>query len=422
MSDSADRPELPPALDPPRRQAAIVFILITLFLDILSIGIIIPVLPKLVLAFVQGETSRAALYVGIISASYSLMQFLFAPILGALSDRFGRRPVLLVSLFGLGVDFIVQGLAPNLAWLFVGRLFAGIMGANFSTANAYIADVSTPENRARNYGLAGVMFGLGFIIGPALGGLLGEWHLRAPFFLAAALALINWLYGYWILPESLPPEKRSRLNMRKANPFSTMERLRAYPLVGGLALAFCCMQLAQRGLENVWVLSMHYRFDWDPRQNGLALGLVGLMAVLVQGLLVARIISALGERRTILLGLAISTLTFLAYSLAASGWMIPGIIVIGAFGGVTGPALQSLVAETVDSSDQGKIQGALTSLVSLTNIIAPIVFTAGLFSYFTSDDAFVHFPGAPFFVGACLLLGAFAISLQVFQKLPQESH
>ncbi|MCA8982724.1 MAG: TCR/Tet family MFS transporter [Planctomycetaceae bacterium] len=418
MSRPAEDPVSPSFLDTPRRKAAIVFILVTLFLDILSIGIIIPVLPKLVLEFAGGDTSWAGWYVGVIGAVYSLMQFLFAPILGALSDRFGRRPVLLVSMFGLGLDFIVQGLAPNIVWLFVGRLLAGIMGASFSTANAYIADVSTPETRARNYGLSGVMFGLGFIFGPALGGLLGSQNLRIPFFVAAGLSLVNWLYGYWILPESLPREKRSSFTLAKANPLKTVERLQAYPLVAGLALAFCFMSLAHRGLENVWVLFMHYRFGWDPQKNGLALGLVGVMAALVQGLLVARIISSLGERRTILLGLLISTLTFLCYSLATAGWMIPVIIVFGAFGGVTGPALQSLVAETVESSDQGKIQGALTSLVSLTNIIAPLFFTAGLFSYFTSEEAIFKFPGAPFLVGACLLLAAFGISLQVFRKSP----
>lgn len=409
------------ASEPPRRDAAIVFILITIFLDVLSVGIIIPVLPELVLEFTDQDTSRAGMFVGIIGASYSLMQFLFAPILGALSDRFGRRPVILASMFGLGVDFVVQGLAPNIWWLFGGRLFAGVMGASFSTSNAYIADVSTPETRAKNYGLSGVMFGLGFICGPALGGLLGDIHTRLPFFAAATLALLNWMYGFFILPESLPPERRSSFTLAKANPLGTVKRLRKYPLVAGLSLVFVVASLAQRGLENVWVLSMEYRFGWDAKTNGLALGLVGLMAAMVQGLLVARIISALGERRTLMFGLIVSSIAFCGYGLASQGWMIPCIIVFGAFGGVVSPALQSLVADVVDSSEQGKIQGALTSLVSLTNIIAPLFFTAGLFSYFTSSRAIIHLPGAPFLVGSCLLFTAAVIAAMVFQRQPASS-
>ena len=393
-----------------RTQVAIVFILITLFLDILSIGIIIPVLPELVLQFVGGNISDASWYAGLISGSYSLMQFLFAPVLGALSDRFGRRPVILAAMFGLGIDFLIQGFAPNLAWLFVGRLFAGMMGASFSAANAYIADVSTPETRARNFGLVGVMFGLGFIFGPALGGLLGGIHLRAPFFVAAALALMNWVFGYLVLPESLPPEKRSSFTLAKANPLGTLSRLRAYPLVARLALIIFCLSLAQRGLENVWVLFTSYRFGWNAQTNGLMLGWVGVMAVIVQGGLVARIISTLGERRTILLGLCISMLTHLGYGLITDGWWVPLLIVTGSLGAVVGPAIQSLVASVVDSSEQGKIQGALTSLVSLTNIIAPMLFTAGLFSYFTSPEAIINLPGAPFLLGSVLFAIAWSVA------------
>ncbi len=400
-------------------QAAVAFILITLFIDILGIGIVIPVLPELVKEFVGGSTALAGRYVGIIGATYSLMQFLFAPIMGALSDRFGRRPVILASLFGLGIDFLIQGLAPSVGWLFLGRLLAGIMGASFTTANAYIADISTPETRARNFGLTGVMFGLGFIFGPALGGLLGGIHLRLPFFVSAALALINWLYGFLILPESLPVEKRSSFTLAKANPLGTLKRLRAYPIVAGLAAAFVCMSLAQRGLENVWVLYTGFRFGWDEQTNGLTLALVGLMAALVQGLLVRPVIARLGERRTVTAGLAVTTLAFLGYGLASQGWMVPCVIVFGAFGGVTGPAIQSIVAAAVDASDQGKIQGALTSLMSLTNILAPLIFTAGLFSYFTSEHAVFQLPGAPFLVGSALLFTALIIVQRVFGRLPE---
>lgn len=400
------------------RQAAIAFILLTLFVDILGIGIVIPVLPKLVKQFVGGDAALAGFYVGVIGTSYALMQFLFAPILGALSDRFGRRPVILASLFGLGIDFLVQGLAPNIAWLFIGRLFAGIMGASITAANAYIADISTPLTRARNFGYVGMMFGLGFIIGPALGGLLGQWNLRLPFFVSAALALANWLYGYFILPESLAKENRSAFTLEKANPLGTVSRLRQYPIVAGLALAFLCSSLAQRGLENVWVLYTSYRYGWDELTNGLALGLVGLMAAIVQGGLVRRVVPRFGERRVMITGFAVWSLSFLGYGLATEGWMIPIIIVFGSLSGFCSPALQSLVAANVAPQDQGKIQGAITSLISLTNIFAPLIFTAGLFSFFTSDRAPFSLPGAPFLVGSVLLAAAMVIAIEVFERIP----
>lgn len=394
------------------------FILLTLFIDILGIGIIIPVLPELVKEFVGGSTSQAAWYVGLIGAVYAAMQFLCAPILGALSDRFGRRPVILAALFGLGVDFIIQGLSPNIAWLFVGRFLAGVFGASFSTANAYIADISTPDNRARNYGLVGVMFGLGFTCGPALGGVLGEVHLRLPFFVSAGLALVNWLYGYFILPESLPPEKRSSFTLAKANPFGLMSRLKTYPIVFGLAAAFVCMSLAQRGLENVWILHGGFRYNWSELQNGLTLGLVGLMAIVVQGGMVRPIIKRFGERGAVTFGLIVSALSFLGYGLASQSWMVYCVIVFGSFGGVTGPAIQSIVAGNVESSEQGKIQGAITSLISLTNILSPLFFTTFLFGYFTSEDAIIELPGAPFLVGAVLLTLALVIVQRVFLRFP----
>ena len=401
-----------------RQGGAIVFILITLFIDILGIGIVIPILPELVKQFVGGSTAEAGRYVGIIGASYSLMQFFFAPIMGALSDRFGRRPVILAALFGLGIDFLVQGFAPTIGWLFVGRLIAGVMGASFTTANAYIADISTPATRARNFGFVGVMFGLGFIFGPALGGLLGGIHLRLPFFVAAGLALVNWLYGFFILPESLDPAHRSPLTLAKLNPFGTVRRLRNYPIVAGIALAFVFMSLAQRGLENVWVLFTGFQFGWNELQNGLTLALVGVTAAIVQGGLVRPAIAKFGERRTVTVGLTVSAIAFLGYGLATQGWMVLVIIMFGSLGGVTGPAMQSIIAGTVAPSEQGKIQGALTSLISVTNIIAPLVFTAGLFSYFTSDQAAFVLPGAPFLVGSALLAIALLITRVVFRKFP----
>ncbi|MCG8650133.1 MAG: TCR/Tet family MFS transporter [Pirellulales bacterium] len=444
MTQPSDNPYDPPedsqaslndatALSNGSRRAAMPFILLTLFLDILGIGIIVPVLPELVkelaatetvmidgVATVQVDDARAGRYVGIIGAAYALMQFFFAPILGALSDRFGRRPIILGSLFGFGIDFLIQGFAPNITWLFVGRIFAGIMGASFTTANAYIADISTAENRARNFGMVGMMFGLGFIIGPALGGLLGGYSLRLPFFVAAGLALANWLYGYFVLPESLAPENRSSFTLRKANPVGALVHLRKYPIVAGLAMVFVGTSLAQRGLESVWVLYTGFRYQWDELTNGLALCLVGFTSALVQGGMVRPMIKRLGERRTAKLGIIVSALAFMGYGLASQGWMIPLVIVFGSLGGLAGPAIQSIVASTVDPNEQGKVQGALTSLISLTNIGAPLLFTYFLFSYFTSSDAIFELPGAPFLTGSLLIFVSFLIITVVFRRFPAE--
>lgn len=397
-----------------------IFILITVFIDVLGIGIIIPILPELVKSFVGGTTAEAGRWYGIIAATYACTQFFFAPILGSLSDRFGRRPIILLSLFGLGIDYLIQGFAPTIGWLFLGRVIAGVMGASFTTANAYIADVSGPEDRARNFGLVGVAFGLGFIFGPALGGFLGEFHLRLPFFGSAALALINWLYGFFVLPESLPPEKRGSFSWNKANPLGSLAVLRSYPLVAGLAVSFIFMGLAQRGMETVWVLYTGHRFGWDEGTNGLSLALVGVMAVVVQGGLVKPFVQRFGERRAILVGLTVATVSYLGYGLASEGWMMFAVIVVGAMGGVAGPSIQGLIAGTVESQDQGKVQGALTSLMSLTSIFAPLIFASGLFAYFTSPAAPFELPGAPFLVGSALWATAFLILLRLFRRFPAE--
>lgn len=401
-----------------KRRAAMIFILVNLFIDALGIGIIIPILPELIKEFVGGSTALAGRYFGIIASVYALMQFFFAPILGGLSDRFGRRPVLLGSLFGLGVDYLIKGFAPNLAWLFIGRIIAGIMGASLTTANAYIADVSSKETRAQNFGLVGVAFGLGFIFGPALGGVLGGIDLRLPFFVSAALAFVNCLYGFFVLPESLPQDKRSAFSWGKANPVSGISSLRAYPLVAGLAVAFVLVSLAQRGLESVWVLFTGYQFGWGELTNGLTLAFVGLMTALVQGGLVRPIVDRIGERRAILLGLSCGVVSFTLLGLAYQEWTLFTAIVFSAFGGLAGPSIQGIVAGSVDASEQGKVQGALASLTSLTSIIAPLVFATGLFSYFTSAAAPLALPGAPFLLGAALMMTAVVAALRLFRRIP----
>ena len=395
-----------------------IFILITVFIDVLGIGIIIPILPELIKDFTGGSTTLAGRWYGVLAATYAVTQFLFAPLLGALSDRVGRRPVILIALFGLGVDYLIMGFATSLGWLFVGRLIAGVMGASITTANAYIADVSKPENRARNFGLIGVSFGLGFIFGPALGGVLGGMDLRLPFFVSAGLALVNWLYGFFVLPESLPREKRDSFKWRKANPVGTLHVLGSYPLVAGLTAAFVFVILAQRGLETVWVLYTGHKFGWDARANGLSLALVGIMAAIVQGGLVQPVVRRLGERRTILCGLIVGIITFTGYGLATAGWMLLAFIVFGSIGGIAGPAIQSLVAGAVPPEDQGKVQGGIQSLMSLTSILAPLIFTAGLFSYFTSLRAPVELPGAPFLLGAVMYLLALWSLTRLFRRMP----
>ena len=395
-----------------------IFILITVFIDVLGIGIIIPILPELIKEFAGGSTTVAGRWFGVLAACYAVTQFFFAPILGALSDRVGRRPVILISLFGLGVDYIIMGFAPSIGWLFAGRLLAGVMGGSITTANAYIADVSKPENRARNFGLIGVAFGLGFIFGPALGGILGGIDLRLPFFAAAGLALVNWLYGFFVLPESLPPENRDEFKWKKANPVGSVAVLRSYPLVAGLATSFIFIILAQRGLETVWVLYTGHKFGWDAQANGLSLALVGVMAIIVQGGLVQPVIKRFGERRAILGGLVIAVITYLGYGMATAGWMLLAFIVFGSIGGVAGPAIQGLVAGTVAPHDQGKVQGAIQSLMSLTAIVAPLLFTAGLFSYFTSPSAPIELPGAPFLLGAVMYAAAFLYLRRLFKRIP----
>jgi len=401
-----------------KRQAGIAFVLVVLFLDVLGIGIVIPVLPGLVTDFLGGDASAAAPYYAALASVYALMQFGFAPLVGALSDRFGRRSVLLVALTGFSVSYIVLALAPSLVWLFVGRVLAGITGATLTTVNAYIADVSTPATRARNFGFVGMAFGLGFIFGPAIGGLLGGFGLRVPFYGSAVVALLGVVYGWFILPESLPPERRRSFAWNRIDPFRALSGLRAFPLVAGLAVAFVFVTLAQRGLEVIFVLYTDYRYGWGPSQNGLALALVGVMAAIVQGGLVRPVVAWLGERKAVQLGLTISMLGFAGYAAATQGWMLLAVLTVASLGAVAGPALQGLVAGTVPSDQQGSVQGALTSVLALTAVVAPVV-SGGLFSLFTGEGAIIEFPGAPFAAGSLFLLAALFLVRWTLRRNPE---
>ncbi len=398
-----------------KRTPAIGFIFFTLFLDILGIGLIIPVLPKLIEEFTGGSTSNAAFYTGILTAVYALMQFICAPILGSLSDKYGRRPVLLLSLFGLGVDYILLALAPNLIWFFIGRVIAGATSASISTATAYIADVSPPEKRAQNFGLIGAAFGLGFIAGPALGGVLGDVGLRVPFLVAAGLTLVNWLYGFFILPESLDLEQRREFSWSRANPIGSLTALTKYPALLALTSSIVLSSLAQFALQSTWVLYTDYKFGWSPTDVGLSLAAVGVTAAVVQGGLIRVLLPKFGEKNAVLIGLSVGVVSFTLYGLASQGWMMYAIIAAGAIGGIGGPALQAMISRGVPDNEQGALQGSLASVGSLTAVIGPLVASVA-FGYFISDAAPVKIPGIAFFIGAVLTLIALLLVLRAFQN------
>jgi DHA1 family tetracycline resistance protein-like MFS transporter len=398
-----------------RRKPALAFIFVTLVIDILGIGLIIPILPNLVQEFRGGNVTAASETFGLLAALYSLMQFLWAPLLGSLSDRFGRRPVLLISLLGSGLDYFLLAFAPNLTWFFVGRIIAGITGANIATASAYIADVTPPEKRAASFGLIGAAFGLGFIAGPALGGLLGNVGLRVPFLVAGGLTLLNWLYGLLILPESLPLENRRAFSWGRSNPIGSLMALKRHPVVFGLAGTHFLTYLGHQVLPSTWVLYTGFRYGWGPKETGISLAVVGLMAGIVQGGLTKRIVHRLGEQNTLIFGLGIAALAYIAYGLAPQGWMIYAIIVGASVGGVAGPAVQSLISRGVGADEQGGVQGSLTSLSSIAGIIGPPIATT-LFGYFITDKAPVRLPGIAFFFSAILTIVAMLLAARSFRR------
>ncbi len=386
------------------KKAAIGFIFITLLIDVIGFGLIIPVVPKLIETMLGSHSiSEVSKYGGLLSFVYAIMQFLFAPILGSLSDQYGRRPVLLFSLFGLGVDYIFLCFAPSIIWLFVGRAISGITGASFTTASAYIADISTPENRAQNFGMIGAAFGVGFVIGPMLGGYLGGFGAKIPFFVAAGLALTNWLYGYFILPESLDLVHRRTFNWRNANPLTSLLKLRKYPSVSGLVGSLVLIYLASHAVQSNWSFFNIEKFNWTPQQIGISLGVVGLLVGGVQGGLVRVVNPKIGNEKSVYIGLALYSIGLLLFAFASQSWMMYAFLIPYCLGGISGPALQSIISGNVPPTEQGELQGALTSLISTTSIVGPLLMT-NLFAYFTAPSSFVYFPGISFFVGAVLML------------------
>lgn len=396
---------------PTLRRPALIFILITITLDMLAIGIIIPVLPRLLVDFSGGDTAHGAEIYGLFSTVWALMQFFFSPILGALSDRYGRRRVILISNFGLGLDYILMALAPNLTWLFIGRVISGITAASISTSQASIADITPPEKRAGAFGLMGACFGLGFVLGPSLGGLLGHIDPRLPFWVAAGLSLSNAMYGFFVLPESLPPENRSAFSWRRANPLASLRLLLAHKELAGLAGVSFISNLAHVVLPSTFVLYAGYRYNWNARDVGFAMALVGVGGAIVQGGLVRPFVGNFGERTALLTGLVAGAIGFVIFGLAPTGSVFLWGILFTALWGLSGPAVQGLMTRRISASEQGRLQGANSSVNGIAQLVGPTLFTH-TFAKFINPATTLHLPGAPFLLAAFLLFVAMLNALR----------
>jgi MFS transporter, DHA1 family, tetracycline resistance protein len=397
------------------RRAAVVFIFVTVVLDVLGIGIIAPVLPPLVVSFLGGDTAQAARVYGVFATAWAVMQFVASPVLGALSDRFGRRPIILISVTGLGLDYILMAVAPNLGWLFVGRVISGITSASFSTAAAYIADVTPPEDRAKSFGMIGAAFGLGFVLGPAIGGMLGTVSPRLPFWVSAGLCLTNALYGLFVLPESLPAERRARFSWARANPVGSLRLLRSHRELFALASVTFLYYVAHEVLPSTFVLYTNFRYHWDPRAVGLTLALVGVCTAIVSGGLVGPIVGRIGERRAVLVSLAFGALAFAIFGLAPRGSLFLIGVPVMSLLGLYGPSSQALMTRRVEPSEQGQLQGAVMGLRGLTGLISPGAFTL-TFATALGPLAYLNLPGAPFLLAAMLLVAALIVAWRATRK------
>jgi DHA1 family tetracycline resistance protein-like MFS transporter len=394
---------------------ALLFIFITLFIDVMGVGIIIPVLPKLIMNMEHCTIERANVLGGMMMFIFSFMQFVFSPLLGALSDRYGRRTVLLISLFGFGIDYLFMGFAGTIAMLFIGRLIAGITGASFTVAGAYIADVSPPEKRAQNFGIIGAAFGLGFIAGPALGGLISGFGDRVPFFVAAGLALLNWLYGFFILPESLRLENRRAFEWKRANPVGALIQLIKKPMVARIAIIFFLVNLAGQSLPMCWSYFTIEKFEWTEKEIGLSLAFVGICVAIVQGGLTRLIIPKIGESRAVVLGLFVAIIGMTGIAFAWEGWVLFAATVPLALGGINGPSLQSIASKEMPANEQGELQGILTSVMSVTAILGPWIFP-WLFSAFSVGYNGIVMPGAPYLFAAVLQFAALIYAVFLLRK------
>jgi DHA1 family tetracycline resistance protein-like MFS transporter len=397
-------------------RADIALVLAVVYVDMLGLGLAFPILPQLIRSFEHGDFSRASWIFGLIAAAYALMQFLLAPMLGALSDRFGRRPVLLLALAGMGINYLVLAVAPTLGWLVAGRLVAGAVGASYSTASAYLADITPPEKRAQSFGLIGAAFGFGFITGPALGGLLGDFGLRLPFLAASILSFANLVFSFFLLPESLAPENRRRFDIARANPVGALIEIGRTRAVLGVMFVFLLATFANRVAESTWVLFVTYRFHWSTAAVGLSLAMVGVVFVVGQGGLVRIVVPRLGERRAIRLGLLVSAGVVALYGLVPQGWMVYPVMLLWLFGWtIAQPAAMGVMSRSLPANEQGLLQGAIASMNSLCAILAPPVWTS-LFAYFVSSAAPAIIPGAAFDGAACVFLLAFALAGRLFAE------
>ena len=398
-----------------KKQAAIGFIFITMLIDITGWGIIIPVIPKLISELINGDVSEAAKYGGWLTFAYAFTQFIFAPLIGNLSDKYGRRPIILISLFAFALDYILLAFAPTILWLFVGRIIAGLTGASITTASAYIADVSTPENRAKNFGMIGAAFGLGFIIGPVIGGLLGQFGSRVPFYAAAVLCFLNFLYGYFILPESLSKKNRRAFEWKRANPIGAFLNLKKHPELLGLMLAIFLLYVGSHAVHSNWSFFTIYKFNWDEKMVGISLGAIGLLVGLVQGGLIRWTSPRLGNKKSIYFGLILYTVGMFLFAIASESWMMFAFLIPYCLGGISGPALQSVISEKVPANEQGEIQGTMASLMSASAIVGPPMMT-NTFYFFTHKEAPFQFAGSPFVLGGFLMLLSTIIAYYSLRK------
>lgn len=395
---------------------SVVFIFITLLIDVAGIGIIYPIIPQLIQELTNVDNSTASEYGGWLGFAYAFMQFIFAPILGNLSDKYGRRPILLISLLGFGFDYFLIAFAPNIIWLFIGRIIAGICGASFTTASAYIADVSAPEKRAQNFGLIGAAFGLGFIIGPLIGGFLGQYGSRVPFIVAGIMTLMNCVYGYLVLPESLKPENRRPFSWKRANPVGTLLHLKTYPKVFPLLFVLFLIYTAGQSVNVIWSYYGIEKFNWSPKDIGISLAIIGICIFLTQGLLIRKTVKKFGENKNVIFGILAYTIGFFLFAFSNTTGMMYASTVVYCLGGVCTPALNSIISSNIPANEQGELQGGLTSIMSVTTIISPVLMTQ-IFHHFTKPDTSFYFPGSALFFAGILMVIAFIVAIVVIKRI-----
>jgi DHA1 family tetracycline resistance protein-like MFS transporter len=401
------------------KKTALLFIFITVLVDVIGIGIILPIIPDLIMELTGKGTADAVIYGMWLTTAFAGMQFLFSPVLGEISDKYGRRPILLMALLGLSIDYLIHAWAPTIIWLFVGRFLAGITGASFTVASAYIADISTKEEKAKNFGMIGAAFGLGFIIGPAIGGFFGEIDIRLPFYIAAALTFANFVFGYFLVPESLTAENRRSVNPMKMIPGVSLVSLRKYKGVLLLIIAFFLANLAGQSLPATWSYYGIERYDWSPKEIGISLMVVGLLVAIAQGFLVGIVVKKIGKKNTIIIGFLLWTIGMFLFSQAAQPWMLYAFLIPYAFGGIAGPTIQGVISNQVSEKEQGNLQGAITGLVSVTAILGQLIFSP-VFYYFIRPDANVYFPGAPYVLAAVFLFISFLFAVVAMKKMNLE--